>query len=201
MFTFTDQQKNQKSLLSQSEYPPEVEHGSVEYKLKLVNTSKERLEQLSTQLKWRLAEGSGQAMYEIGVSDKGILVGLNEEEMDASMKSLKIMGDAVNADMFLVRKKSVGDGLAVAEVLFRKCMGDDQHFLEIRVAVLGKKTYLIKVQTMLENLRLSGFCVMVRSITETDGPGLISSGTDMRLNQGELLPLLVKLLVLLQMEQ
>lgn len=141
MFTLTGQSEGQKSLLSQSEYPPEVEEGNIEYKLKLVNTSKERLEQLSTQLKWRLAEGSGQAMYEIGVSDKGVLVGLNEEEMDESMKSLKIMGEAVNADMFLVRKKSIGYGKSVAEVLFRKCLADDQHFLEIRVAVLGASIY------------------------------------------------------------
>lgn len=56
--------------------PPEIEEGNVEYKLKLGNLSDERLEQLTTQLKWRLAEGHGEALYQLGVSDAGVLVGL-----------------------------------------------------------------------------------------------------------------------------
>jgi GTPase len=56
--------------------PPEVEEGNIEYKLKLSECSAERLEQLTTQLKWRLAEGHGEALYKLGVSDAGALVGL-----------------------------------------------------------------------------------------------------------------------------
>lgn len=37
--------------------PPEVEEGNVEYKLKLINPTPNRLQQLITQMKWRLKEG------------------------------------------------------------------------------------------------------------------------------------------------
>ena len=46
--------------------PPEPEQGNVEYKLKLINPSSERFEHLVTQMKWRLKEGHGEAIYQIG---------------------------------------------------------------------------------------------------------------------------------------
>lgn len=51
--------------------PPEPQFGNIEYKLKLISPSKQRLDHLVTQLKWRLNEGSGEAVYEIGVTDSG----------------------------------------------------------------------------------------------------------------------------------
>ncbi|CEG82288.1 Putative Gtp binding protein 2 [Rhizopus microsporus] len=54
--------------------PPEADsEGNIEYKLKLVNPSVERLEHLVTQMKWRLAEGNGVAIYEIGIDDDGTI--------------------------------------------------------------------------------------------------------------------------------
>lgn len=52
--------------------PPEPQFGNIEYKLKLLNPSKQRLDHLVTQLKWRLNEGNGEAIYEIGVTDSGM---------------------------------------------------------------------------------------------------------------------------------
>lgn len=45
---------------------PEPSDGNVEYKLKLVEPSESRFEHLVTQMKWRLREGQGEAIYEIG---------------------------------------------------------------------------------------------------------------------------------------
>lgn len=47
--------------------PPEPEQGNVEYKLKLINPSSQRFEHLVTQMKWRLREGHGEAIYQIGM--------------------------------------------------------------------------------------------------------------------------------------
>lgn len=52
--------------------PPEPQFGNIEYKLKLISPSKQRLDHLVTQLKWRLNEGNGEAIYEIGVTDSGV---------------------------------------------------------------------------------------------------------------------------------
>ncbi|GAA5996085.1 uncharacterized protein JCM10292_007383 [Rhodotorula paludigena] len=69
---------------------PEVDHkGHIEYKLKLLTpTSLHRLEKLRTQLKWRLVEGGGTAVYELGILDNGTLVGLNESDMAESLRTL-----------------------------------------------------------------------------------------------------------------
>ena len=58
------------------------------YKLKLVNPTEARFEQLVTQMKWRLAEGDGEAVYEIGVADDGTLEGLSAEDLEGSLVTL-----------------------------------------------------------------------------------------------------------------
>ncbi|KAI8838759.1 P-loop containing nucleoside triphosphate hydrolase protein, partial [Chytriomyces cf. hyalinus JEL632] len=116
---------------------PEIEQGNVEYKLKLINPPPERLQHLVTQLKWRLAEGHGEAMYEIGVSDHGELVGLSRRDMQESLSTLKKMGEILKADVSIIRELDVMEERFVAEVLVRKGLSDDQHFLEVRVAIVG----------------------------------------------------------------
>eukprot|EP00062_Callorhinchus_milii_P013169 gi/632960961/ref/XP_007896493.1/ PREDICTED: GTP-binding protein 2 isoform X1 [Callorhinchus milii] len=120
--------------------PPEAEEGNIEYKLKLVNPSQYRFEHLVTQMKWRLQEGRGEAVYQIGVEDNGLLVGLLEEELRASLKTLRRMAEKVGADITILRERDVeydtDSPRRIAEVLVRK-VPDDQQFLDLRVAVLG----------------------------------------------------------------
>lgn len=71
----------------------QVEVGNVEYKLKLLNPSSSRFEHLVTQMKWRLREGQGEAIYAIGVSDCGFLCGLYAQEMEDSIATLNRMAD------------------------------------------------------------------------------------------------------------
>ncbi|XP_075997857.1 GTP-binding protein 2 [Genypterus blacodes] len=120
--------------------PPEAEEGNIEYKLKLVNPTQYRFEHLATQMKWRLQEGRGEAVYQIGVEDNGMLVGLPEEDMRASLKTLHRLAEKVGADIAVLRQREVEYDSEVphkiAEVLIRK-VPDDQQFLDLRVAVLG----------------------------------------------------------------
>ena len=44
-------------------------------------------------MKWRLEEGNGEAIYEIGVEDNGILTGLNEADLQASLSTLEKMAN------------------------------------------------------------------------------------------------------------
>ncbi|XP_058518477.1 GTP-binding protein 2 isoform X2 [Ochotona princeps] len=119
---------------------PEAEDGNIEYKLKLVNPSQYRFEHLVTQMKWRLQEGRGEAVYQIGVEDNGLLVGLAEEEMRASLKTLHRMAEKVGADITVLREREVDydsdTPRKITEVLVRK-VPDNQQFLDLRVAVLG----------------------------------------------------------------
>ncbi|XP_068597125.1 GTP-binding protein 2 [Brachionichthys hirsutus] len=120
--------------------PPEAEEGNIEYKLKLVNPTQYRLEHLATQMKWRLQEGRGEAVYQIGVEDNGMLAGLSEDDMRTSLKTLHKLAEKVGADIAVLRERELDFGADVprkiAEVLIRK-VPDDQQFLDLRVAVLG----------------------------------------------------------------
>jgi len=44
-------------------------------------------------MKWRLQEGQGEAIYQIGVEDSGQLAGLATVEMNASLETLQKMAD------------------------------------------------------------------------------------------------------------
>ena len=48
---------------------PEKDDGNIEYKLKLIDKTKERVDELSTQMRYRVDEGCGEAIYVIGVTD------------------------------------------------------------------------------------------------------------------------------------
>jgi len=130
--------------------PPEPQLGNIEYKLKLLNPSKTRFQHLVTQLKWRLREGGGEAIYEIGVEDSGILAGLPSFEMEASLKTLALMASELGATTTVLRGRDVGHGRTVTEVLVRKVPAD-QHTIEVRVAVMGSadagKSTLVGVLT------------------------------------------------------
>lgn len=77
---------------------PEVDQkGNLEYKLKILPPSRERFDRLVTQLKWRLLEGGGLAVYEIGVLDDGTLIGLDSDSMKDSLKLLSLMAAEVGA--------------------------------------------------------------------------------------------------------
>lgn len=67
----SDSESNGVDKMLDNHLPPEPQFGNIEYKLKLISPSKQRLDHLVTQLKWRLNEGKGEAIYEIGVTDSG----------------------------------------------------------------------------------------------------------------------------------
>nr|XP_018902782.1 PREDICTED: GTP-binding protein 2 [Bemisia tabaci] len=133
-----------------SPLPPEPQLGNIEYKLKLITPSRLRFQHLVTQMKWRLREGHGEAIYEIGVEDSGLLIGLSESDMRASLKTLEQMAMKLGATTTVLRERMVDNTRKVTEVLVRK-IPDDQHNIEVRVAVMGNadagKSTLIGVLT------------------------------------------------------
>ncbi|PWW73773.1 hypothetical protein C7212DRAFT_284198 [Tuber magnatum] len=110
----------------------EPQMGATEYKLSLVRGGKSeaRLDQLVTQLLWRLQQSSPYhanslasespeaisslvqesqgALYEIGVADDGKLIGLCEEELQASLATLRIMAARLGCGVRILRREIVG---------------------------------------------------------------------------------------------
>ena len=126
----------------------EQEDGNIEYKLKLIDPTATRFEHLVTQMKFRLQEGQGEAIYEIGVEDNGYPKGISEKELQDSIDTIKRMAEQLNADVTLLRERDGDDG-KVAEVLVRVLA--EEEFIEIRVAVAGNvdsgKSTLVGVLT------------------------------------------------------
>lgn len=55
--------------------------GNIEYKLRLINPNENRIEIQINQMKFRIKEGSGKALYKIGVEDNGRPIGLDKTDM------------------------------------------------------------------------------------------------------------------------
>ncbi|KAI0258549.1 hypothetical protein BC834DRAFT_911036 [Gloeopeniophorella convolvens] len=85
----------------------EVEEGNIEYKLHLINPSPARFARLVTQMKWRLLEGGGQAIYELGVADSGALVGLCPGDLRATLDTLHAMASEIGARVTIMREIEV----------------------------------------------------------------------------------------------
>ena len=67
----------------------ENDEGAVEYKWRLCNVSESRLQNLVTQMKFRVAEGDGECLYELGIEDDGTQRGLTEDEINESINTLR----------------------------------------------------------------------------------------------------------------
>jgi GTPase len=118
-------------------FEPEKDEGNIEYKQHLIEPTPERLERLISQMKYRLAEGGGEALYELGVSDLGIPHGLNDEELEKSMETMKKMAEANNAEANIVYIKSgkMKDH-SIVEVLVRSNPMENEA-IELSICVLG----------------------------------------------------------------
>lgn len=80
---------------------PEIEEGNIEYKRKLCNISDWRKERLTSQMRWRLDEGGGRAIYIIGVEDNGTIYGLNSDQTYESINNMKTIIELLQASIIL----------------------------------------------------------------------------------------------------
>ncbi|TIA86788.1 hypothetical protein E3P99_03550 [Wallemia hederae] len=86
----------------------ECDNGCVEYKLKLsLSTPKDRIDRYITQMKYRLLEGRGRCLYQIGVLDDGHLIGIDDSGIRESVECLKHMASELGAAITVQRILSV----------------------------------------------------------------------------------------------
>lgn len=91
------------------------------------------------QLKWRLREGQGEAIYEIGVEDNGVLAGLSSTEMTASLQTLRQMALSLGATTTILRERWLEDtdadtdGSSSNDSLNGNTMADQRKVVEVLV--------------------------------------------------------------------
>mmetsp|Transcript_51959 Transcript_51959/g.96123 ORF Transcript_51959/g.96123 Transcript_51959/m.96123 type:complete len:707 (+) Transcript_51959:48-2168(+) len=132
--------------------PPESMYGPVEYKLKL-NAAKgtARFEELVSQLNWRMRECEtngegcevemrhyGEALYRVGVTDDGQVVGLDEEELKTSMDTLKEMAASCKAVVTILDTTRLADGKRSSVTALVRSTGLDLTTrTEVRICTCG----------------------------------------------------------------
>ena len=114
---------------------PEKEEGNIEYKLHILNKTNERLEELSTQMSYRIEEGNGQCIYILGIKDNGEPVGITKEEYSQSLDTLKIICSKNNSIIIDIILKQINDDKILAEILIRENIINK--YIDIKVAVAG----------------------------------------------------------------
>ena len=86
---------------------PEKEEGNIEYKTNLIDKSTDRLENIASQQRYRVDEGSGEAIYVLGVSDDGKLVGLDRDEFIETFNNLSIASKKNNYSISIISEKNI----------------------------------------------------------------------------------------------
>lgn len=82
-------------------------YGNVEYKLKFEYMNDTKIKKYATQMKFRIIEGNGEAIYLIGVRDNGQIVGQQESDIEYSLDILGRMADEINSNIKQVIKINV----------------------------------------------------------------------------------------------
>ena len=84
--------------------PSKIDSGNIEYKLKITSNNKLYLIKLSTQLKIRCNNGRGMAIYLIGISDQGEILGINSNEFKVTINNVQKL---VNINKGMILQKTV----------------------------------------------------------------------------------------------
>ena len=117
-----------------SNIAPENDMGNIEYKLKLIELDDEKLNKRITQMKFRLNEGNGEALYYIGVMDNGSLVGLEDDEYYKSIESLKLIACAIDCNILLLNETKVNTKTVGC---FHIRENDNTNYIDLKIGVIG----------------------------------------------------------------
>jgi GTPase len=120
---------------AKSTIPPEKDEGNEEYKLKLFDVSPERLENLATQMRYRIEEGKGDSLYTLGVTDDGGVIGLTQDEYEKSLIVLKEVCNKNNYSISLLTEHHVEKDKKMYEFLIRE--NNPTQYIDLRVAITG----------------------------------------------------------------
>jgi len=113
---------------------PEQDDGNIEYKLKLIEKSDERIQELITQMRFRCMEGNGECFYNLGVEDDGNLVGITDEEYEETIRTLNIVAEKNDYHVQILSKNNVCENKNIYEVLIRE---NSNKYIDIKVCVAG----------------------------------------------------------------
>ena len=123
--------------LEQRKYHIEYDYGDVEYKFKLCDVTVKRIQELTSQMNYRLREGSGECYYEIGVEDNGNTLGISKQELEISLNVINTIANNLGCKTKIMKLIQGKEGL-IAEMYIKKQEDDLLNKIEITIGVLGE---------------------------------------------------------------
>ena len=124
--------------LEKKKYDIEYDYGNVEYKLKLCDVTVQRIQELTTQMKFRLGEGNGECYYEIGVEDNGNTRGISKEELEISLSVINTIAINLGCKAKVAQLIQGKEGL-IAEMYIKKQEEDFINKIEVTIGVIGEE--------------------------------------------------------------
>ena len=124
--------------IEKKNYHIEYDYGNVEYKLKLCDVNVQRIQELTSQMNFRLREGNGECYYVIGVEDNGNALGISKQELEISLSVINTI--AVNLGcQTKIRELIQGEEGLIAEMYIKKQEENLLSKIEITMGVLGEE--------------------------------------------------------------
>ena len=124
--------------LEKRKYHIEYDYGNVEYKLKLCDVNVQRIQELTSQMNFRLREGSGECYYEIGVEDNGNALGITKQELEISLSVINTIAINLGCQTKVMKLIQGKEGL-IAEMYIKKQEENLLSKIEITIGVLGEE--------------------------------------------------------------
>ncbi len=107
-----------------------------EFKWRPTHLDEENTEKLLEHVNMKLSEGFCETMFELGVNESGLRVGLSDDEIKESLENLKKVADQLTADISVICEKQVEkQDKKVMDVLIRRRASEN--YIDIRIAVCG----------------------------------------------------------------
>jgi len=74
-------------------------YGNVEYKQELLDMDENKINKYATQLKFRIVEGKGKAIYLLGVQDDGTIIGVPNNKIEEYSDIMEAMSKEVDSSI------------------------------------------------------------------------------------------------------
>jgi GTPase len=117
--------------------PNKFGHGNIEYNMNLLDSSIPVIEKHAKRMKFRLNEGNGECIYEIGIDDDGNALGLSEEDLKISISSVYSISEKLHARVKAINFYQGKKG-TVAEVYIKKSEVPITS-IEIKIGIIGEE--------------------------------------------------------------
>jgi GTPase len=80
----------------------EPDYGNIEYKSQISINNRYKFEKYSSQMKYRIIEGKGEAIYLIGISDSGKVLGVSKGEIAHIITCINLIAININSKVTLI---------------------------------------------------------------------------------------------------